>query len=255
MFIKGVLLKYVIRREEMEDYSLLSDKEREALDFILKHKKEVAYMSMREVAGQSHVSTATINRMAHKLGYMNYVEFKRSLKQETVIDMSYDSLEIISCLNGLEEDYYEDKLYEMTSILYEADYILIYGIGYSGYVAEYAARRFIDAGKISWSTNDPFYYNHSLKGHRVNLFVSISGETIELVDILNVCKSEYPDSVSLCITANMNSTLVHMCDYAIAYPLKMNLRDLINKSSQIVNMAIIEKLAFHLHEMSQNVIK
>ncbi|MBP3276773.1 hypothetical protein [Kandleria sp.] len=83
----------------MEDYSLLSDKEREALDFILKHKKEVAYMSMREVAGQSHVSTATINRMAHKLGYMNYVEFKRSL----------DSLEIISCLNGLEEDYYGDS--------------------------------------------------------------------------------------------------------------------------------------------------
>jgi hypothetical protein len=37
--------------------------------------------------------------MAYKFGYMNYVGFKRSL----------DSLEIISCLNGLEEDYYGDS--------------------------------------------------------------------------------------------------------------------------------------------------
>lgn len=239
----------------MEDYSLLSDKERDVLDYILKHKKEVLYMSMRELAHQSHVSTATINRMAHKLGYMNFVAFKHSLKQKTIVDMSYDSHEIISCLNGLEEDYYADKLDEMASILYEADFIMIYGIGYSGYVAKYASRRFIDAGKIAWATNDPFYYNHSLKGHRVNLFISISGETSELIDILNACKSEYKDSVSLCISANMNATLVRMCDYAIAYPLKMNLRDVINKSSQIVNMAIVEKLAFHLFEMSQNVIK
>ena len=96
------------------DLSKLTNKELEAYQFLNTHQQQVSYMSLRDIANQTHISTATILRLITKLGYNSFQEYKFSLKQESTVDLSYDLSEIINALRHLEDDYYEEKLHAQT---------------------------------------------------------------------------------------------------------------------------------------------
>ena len=95
------------------DLSKLTNKEREAYQFLNTHQQLISYMSLRDIAKQTHISTATILRLITKMGYKSFQEYKFSLKEDESVDLSYDLTEIIKALKHLEDDYYEEKLYEI----------------------------------------------------------------------------------------------------------------------------------------------
>lgn len=75
----------------------------------------------------------------------------------------------------------------------------------------------------------------------VIIALSISGKTPELLRIVESCKTFGACIIS--ITANMKSPLALMSDISIPYFLKIDNIDQIDLTSQILAVAIIERLA------------
>ena len=68
----------------MFDYQSLqtyNDLEMLVYSYIMEHKEEVKYMTIRELADAVHVSTSTILRFCKKTGCDGYSEFKVKFKQ------------------------------------------------------------------------------------------------------------------------------------------------------------------------------
>src|SRR5699024_11319765 len=55
-------------------------------NYVAKNRSKVAYMKIRELAAQAHVSTTTVLHMCKKFGCDGYTEFKLQLKQELLQD-------------------------------------------------------------------------------------------------------------------------------------------------------------------------
>ena len=67
----------------MFNYEILksfNDMEMLVYDYIMKNKNVVKYMTVRELADEVHVSTATVMRFCRKAGFDGYSEFKVKFK-------------------------------------------------------------------------------------------------------------------------------------------------------------------------------
>lgn len=233
------------------DLSKLTNKEREAYQFLNTHQQLISYMSLRDIAKQTHISTATILRLITKMGYKSFQEYKFSLKEDESVDLSYDLTEIIKALKHLEDDYYEEKLYEIAGLLKETNAVIFHGIGGSAPIAAYGARKLAEAGLLSFSSSDPFFINASILKQRADIFLSISGNTKEILDLATlVSKDKENGSFSIAITANLSSDLAKLCDWTIAYPLTIKRDQQFISTSQLVTVAIIEKLTYLIKTLS-----
>lgn len=233
------------------DLSKLTNKEREAYQFLNTHQQLISYMSLRDIAKQTHISTATILRLITKMGYKSFQEYKFSLKEDESVDLSYDLTEIIKALKHLEDDYYEEKLYEIAGLLKETNAVIFHGIGGSAPIAAYGARKLAETGLFSFSSSDPFFINASMLKQRADIFLSISGNTKEILDLATlVSKDKESGSFSIAITANLSSELAKLCDWTIAYPLTIKRDQQFISTSQLVTVAIIEKLTYLIKTLS-----
>lgn len=233
------------------DLSKLTNKEREAYQFLNTHQQLISYMSLRDIAKQTHISTATILRLITKMGYKSFQEYKFSLKEDESVDLSYDLTEIIKALKHLEDDYYEEKLYEIAGLLKETNAVIFHGIGASASIAAYGARKLAEAGLLAFSSSDPFFINASMLKQRADIFLSISGNTKEILDLATlVSKDKESGQFSIAITANLSSELAKLCDWTIAYPLTIKRDQQFISTSQLVTVAIIEKLTYLIKTLS-----
>lgn len=233
------------------DLSKLTNKEREAYQFLNTHQQLISYMSLRDIAKQTHISTATILRLITKMGYKSFQEYKFSLKEDESVDLSYDLTEIIKALKHLEDDYYEEKLYEIAGLLKETNAVIFHGIGGSAPIAAYGARKLAETGLFSFSSSDPFFINASMLKQRADIFLSISGNTKEILDLATlVSKDKESGHFSIAITANLSSELAKLCDWTIAYPLTIKRDQQFISTSQLVTVAIIEKLTYLIKTLS-----
>jgi len=233
------------------DLSKLTNKEREAYQFLNTHQQLISYMSLRDIAKQTHISTATILRLITKMGYKSFQEYKFSLKQDESVDLSYDLTEIIKALKHLEDDYYEEKLYEIAGLLKETNAVIFHGIGGSAPIAAYGARKLAETGLFSFSSSDPFFINASMLKQRADIFLSISGNTKEILDLATlVSKDNESGQFSIAITANLSSDLAKLCDWTIEYPLTIKRDQQFISTSQLVTVAIIEKLTYLIKTLS-----
>lgn len=233
------------------DLSKLTNKEREAYQFLNTHQQLISYMSLRDIAKQTHILTATILRLITKMGYKSFQEYKFSLKEDESVDLSYDLTEIIKALKHLEDDYYEEKLYEIAGLLKETNAVIFHGIGGSAPIAAYGARKLAETGLFSFSSSDPFFINASMLKQRADIFLSISGNTKEILDLATlVSKDKESGQFSIAITANLSSELAKLCDWTIAYPLTIKRDQQFISTSQLVTVAIIEKLTYLIKTLS-----
>ena len=82
-----------------EQISKLNDTELIVYNYIVKNVGLVLKMNIRELAAQSHVSTATITRFCHKLDCDGFVEFKIELKRFNEINKMPEIDDEITMLN------------------------------------------------------------------------------------------------------------------------------------------------------------
>ena len=133
----------------------------------------------------------------------------------------------------------------------ETNAVIFHGIGGSAPIAAYGARKLAETGLFSFSSSDPFFINASMLKQRADIFLSISGNTKEILDLATlVSKDKESGQFSIAITANLSSELAKLCDWTIAYPLTIKRDQQFISTSQLVTVAIIEKLTYLIKTLS-----
>lgn len=232
-----------------KQFESLQPKEKNVFTYIMANKDMAGYMNVRELAQECDVSTATVLRCVHKMGFDSYHAFKYWCHHEEKDEkkFSYHKQRIISCLRKMDSELYQERLEEAASIICECELVLFMGIGNSGGIASYGARCFSNKGMFSLCMDDPFYNFSRMPKKMAIIICSVSGETPEIIRRLDTfIEAKIP---MICITKSYESTIAQLCDLTLAYEVEFQRnKDSFDMSSQIPTVLLIEELAHMIYE-------
>ena len=240
----------------MFNYEILqsyNDLEMLVYNYVMEHKEQVKYMTIRELSEAVHVSTSTIIRFCKKTGCEGYsefkVQFKLFLKEEkenrTKLMMDSGKDEIMYFLHTATSTEYEESIVEVTRVVQGAGQLIFVGIGTSGILGKYGARYFSNIGKYSQHIEDPYYPITKDMESTVVIALSESGETEQTLKLAERFKRHNCKIIS--ITNGSSSTLAKMSDYNLAYFVsKRVIQDEYNITTQIPVLYLLETIARRL---------
>lgn len=223
-------------------------------NYIIQNSDKVAYMRIRELADETHVSTATILRFCRKVNCEGFSEFKVKLKihleekKKTIIKSSQHSL--VEFFERTLKGELEEKIKNAANLVTHADNVIFIGIGSSGILAEYGARYFSSLGKFSMYIKDPHFPIHSkLRTNSVIIALSVSGETNFTITHLHQLKQEGSKIIS--ITNNKLSTVAKISDLNISYYVTEEFIEEANITTQVPVVYILESMAREIYQLNQ----
>lgn len=222
-------------------------------NYVMEHKEEAQYMTIRELAEAVHVSTSTIIRFCKKTGCDGYSEFKvqfklflkeeKEQKRKLTVDNGKD--EIMYFLHTVTSTEYEQSIIEVTKMIQEACQLIFVGIGTSGILGKYGARFFSNLGKFSQHIEDPYYPISKDMDSTVVIALSESGETEQTLKLAGHFKRHNCRLVS--ITNGSSSTLAKMSDFNLSYFVSERLvQDEYNITTQVPVLYLLETIGRRL---------
>lgn len=234
-----------------KDLSSLSNIDLSIYRYVTQNPDKVIYMRVRDIAKNAHVSSSSVMRFVHKIGFNSFPEFKTYIKNDNLTLKPEKTKFTYINENNFPKDI-ATKLITIANIVFQSDNITTLGMGDSAFLAEYAARRMASLGFNTTPVTDPFYpLLAKLKNTTNNIIFcfSVTGETPELIELINEFVND-EDVKIVCITSNQNSTIARMSRYVLNYFEKTHhLNNNYDMSSQIPVMYIIERLDHILENM------
>ena len=231
----------------VEKIQSLNELELEVYGYIMQHKNAIAYMRIREVATEAHVSTTTVLRFCKKMGCDGYAEFKLKMKeynkQKSIHKISENLSEIKAFFERLETEKFQSKLEAAAAMIAKMERVLFTGIGTSGHIGQYGARCFTNIGKFSLCISDPYCpINMQETENTVVIVLSVSGETGQTIKIVNALKRCNCKIIS--ITNTESCTISKLSDINISYYITMHQdEEHTDYTSQVPAVSIIESLS------------
>lgn len=218
--------------------------------YIMKNIEKVIYMRIRELADEAHVSTTTILRFCKKVNCDGYSEFKVKLKMSIDKDkgekINNDTSIIVDFFKKLDNSELDRKLDTLCDLIKESSNVIFIGTGTSGILCKYAARYFSSIGKFAMYIDDAYYpRNYKVYEDSVIIAISVSGETISVIDHISNIKRENSTIVS--ITNSENCTISKISDLNISYYVQQEKLGMSDITTQIPVLYIIESVGKRLH--------
>lgn len=142
-----------MRLEEVinNNYSKLNENDLYILKFIFSNTKECTNLSINDLGDKCNVSRTTILRLAQKLGFKGYSEFKVFLRWQETENNETEKDYVNKFYLDLEEtkkNLNQKNLFEISKLIYEADRVFVYGTGMTQIaVAKEMQRTFLSSRK------------------------------------------------------------------------------------------------------------
>ncbi|MGM7719746.1 MurR/RpiR family transcriptional regulator [Metabacillus sp. Hm71] len=211
-----------------ETYKQLSESERYLLEYIFKNIENIPDISIVKLSEEANVSTATIVRLMKKIGHDGFTSFKYNIKDKLnskesieAIDeidtkiqhaIKKNELEVLNTIQMINRGTIEDTIQK----IYDADKIYIFARGFSEMIANEMTIKLQLLGKNCEMHNDPNIIrviSSKLKEKHLAIFISLNGETEELVE---ACKNFKIKNIStVTITASLDSTLARLSEITL----------------------------------------
>ncbi len=237
-----------------EKLQTLNELETVVYNYINKHQTAVETMTIRALAQKAHVSTSTILRFAEKMGYEGYSELRFALKQHRkhtqevargeTYDITMPLADFFSKVNSVD---FGKLIDQAMNLIDNAPLVLFYGIGSGNSLAQYGARFWSNAGKLSLPVMDPFqpFPAHTpLPEGTVMVVLSVSGETQQVIELVTKVQPEHVKIIA--VTNHGNSTLAKMSDLVISYYMPDLVHGDLNLTTQVPIVYLIEMIAHKL---------
>lgn len=219
---------------------------------IIAHKEHVAHMTIKELAEEAHVSTATVQRFCKKMGYDGYSHFKLSykeyLKKDQLLqpnDMEWTTFQ--SFLSYIDSKDFQDSITKAFQFLLHANQIIFIGVGSSGILGRYGARFFSNVGWFSLFVDDPWLPILQELDGAVTIALSVSGSTEQTLNLANQMKVR--GSTLITITNTPGSALSKISDCNIFYYVPLIMANRTNITTQVPVLYILETLANKLYSV------
>ncbi|MDR2976245.1 MAG: MurR/RpiR family transcriptional regulator [Streptococcaceae bacterium] len=227
------------------NFQELSETEKVIYGYLRDNFEKIPYIHMRDIALSSHAGTSSVMRLIRKLGYQSYYDFQEFVGQQIKkTAMSGDTYQLLSVDNYPAE--LMDRCNHLVDKIIDSKNILFFGLGASGYMCEYAARRFSTQGVHASPLTDTTYpFQSKLPPDQKNLIIvlSISGETMEIAELLQSVKDNKLAAIAS-ITPKENSSIALLSELSINYDVQEKRVHLhADMTSQLPALFIIETLS------------
>lgn len=234
------------------------------LQFINKHLEQIPTMPVREIAAQTHTSTASILRFCQKFECSGFTEFKIRtklyLEQQNSQELSLPNRsEYIRFIQQMDEHGFLAKIEKAVKILMNKELVIFLGSGTSETIAEYGTLYFTNMSVPSLKITDPSNYSpdwfpNGMLSTVCFIVLSISGETHEILDYTQRLVERH--ATVLTISNSDDSPLAKLGDLNIPYYLtRETIPKNIHKStktveitSQLPALLILETLSRLIHD-------
>ena len=242
-------------KEQIQEFSEL---DYSIFNFVINNAQKLPYMTIRELAQEAHVSTASITRFCQKVECDGYSEFKVKFKMKTEernkMTFSNDVTSIETFISRMKDENFESETLEVAHCLESAKTLIFTGVGNSGVLANYAARFFSSIGKFALSVDNPmFEITIENPEDTVIMVFSVEGEESNLIENLTKLKAKGVQIVS--ITNSRRSTLAKLSSYNLAHYVQREINrnfdfpSKIDVTTQVPVMILIETLAKEVHDI------
>ncbi len=215
----------MLQKTNIEIINSLSIAELDALRFIDNNKELVLTLSIYGLAEKAFVSTATIVRLAKKLGFSGFTELKYHIREElaeekkVISESTYISIidkhkslfdETISRLD-------ETTINQVVECMKKANRIHFFAKGLNTMIVEYASKLLLTVGiQNTVYTDTHIAYLSAEKMNENDLFFlcSLSGHTHQVLRAALIAKNKGAKIVS--ITSNLKNELYDIADYRLS---------------------------------------
>ncbi|ASN59289.1 MurR/RpiR family transcriptional regulator [Latilactobacillus curvatus] len=203
-------------------YQAINEIDNLVLAYIFENQSDIEKKNIHELAQACHVSNSYIFRLAKKLGYSGFADFKYSVSNENKQKaemVNTDKAAVKNSLCKLVDNYDKDKYRDIYKAIHEADNIFIFSTGWEQQiVASQLQRNLFLCGKNTVTL--PAIQELDIAKNRMTpndlLFViSLSGQSSKVLDLVNVIKLHGVRTLSM--TKFAQNPLANVCLYNIFY--------------------------------------
>ncbi|GAB3057023.1 MurR/RpiR family transcriptional regulator [Salinicoccus sesuvii] len=210
-----------------KNYSQLSESDKYLISFLEKNFKGISQISILKLSENANVSTSTIVRCMKKLGYKGFTDFKFNVASETLHHTDEELInfknmdkqiqtailknreEVVNTISYLSSTIIEDAL---EAIKYSKK-ITIFSRGFSEFIASEMNTKLQLLDKHCESHGDPNIIrlkSEHLTRDDLVIFISLNGETEELVQAAQICNNHSVKTILL--TTSKGSSLYNLTD-------------------------------------------
>lgn len=196
----------------------LNETETYVYNYVIKNTKKVLNESIRELANDTHVSTATVMRFCKKMGCEGFTELKYRLKenvelQKTKEDDVNDQFD--DFIEKVKSSDYLDSIHRAAEIIKRSNLILTLGIGTTGDFAKYTSRLLSGMGYCCYGVDGAAYpVQRVIEGHQgvIIAFYESLQKKLLFEEIYRYKNKNY--MIIMLTNTNMGS-MEHLCDEVI----------------------------------------
>ena len=225
----------------------LNETETYVYNYVVKNTKKVLNESIRELANDTHVFTATIMRFCKKMGCEGFTELKYRLKenveiQETKEDDANNQFD--SFIERVESSDYLESIRRAAEIIKQSDLILTLGIGTTGDFAKYTSRLLSGMGYCCYGVDGAAYPAQRVaEGYQVVIIVFY--ERLQKNPLFEeIYRYKNKNYMIIMLSNNNMGSMEHLCDEVIHVSDGSVMLGKIH--SGIPMLYAIEKLAYEL---------
>ncbi|MEK4869445.1 MurR/RpiR family transcriptional regulator [Niallia sp. FSL W8-1348] len=230
----------------------LNDTDDQIVDFIIKNKNKAANMAIQQIAVQLFTVPNTITRLSKKLGYEGFSQMKMSLKEELRIEkqltensLSYNIQKTFSLIDP-------DKLSIVAKMIKKANRIMFLAVGDAAPLCEMMVKNLKVIGKHSeyyLHRHDLLYEVKSLEHTDILFVISLSGETLQILEMAQLAKQKKAKLISL--THFQENTLQKMADVNLYCYSPANNLNGFNTTDKTPAMLVLRAIAEYYWEVEQ----
>lgn len=225
----------------------LNETEAYVYNYVVKNTKKVLNESIRELANDTHVSTATIMRFCKKMGCEGFTELKYRLKeseemQETKEDNVADQFGYF--IEKIKSSDYLDSIHRAAEIIKQSDLILTLGIGTTGDFAKYKSRLLSGVGYCCYGVDGAAYpVQRVAEGHQ-EVIIAFYERIQKKLLFEEIYRYKNKNYMIIMFSNNNMGSMEHLCDEVIHVSDGSVMLGKIH--SGIPMLYAIEKLAYEL---------
>ncbi|WP_295131381.1 MurR/RpiR family transcriptional regulator [uncultured Catenibacterium sp.] len=193
----------------------LNETETYVYNYVVKNTKKVLNESIRELANNTHVSTATVMRFCKKMGCEGFTELKYRLKESEEVQ-ERETSDYDDCFN-VYMDYvrsseYLETIERCADMIKHADTFSVLGIGVNSDIAKYTAQSFSRVGYYCYGIGDVNYPLLDFSSGKKSVIVVIYQKTQKKVLFEEVCKCKNMHHSVIVVTYEDVGALAQLCD-------------------------------------------
>lgn len=227
--LKSVANKYILMKKAYKggvislmftytQVNSLNETEAHVYNYIMQNKEKVLDESIRELASNTHVSTATIVRFCKKMGCVGFLEFKYKLKDSITTEEHEEQIEessFVDFINHIKTQEYLESVKRTAEHIKQADSFYTLGLGGHEAYAKHMARSFSHIGYHCFGITDRYYpMPHVLEGQS-SVIIMVYDKLIEKFLFDEIRKYKEKNYTIIMISSEDIAVMKHLCDEVI----------------------------------------